>query len=254
MGTCPNCGLKKFRGPTIETCIVCRKQGCSNCITNFLLAVRSSPRVGRYDKAVYACSTKCAEEFRQMVFKAISLDEAIEARDYDQKQWNTNYYGMDIFDEACFQVLMKLNTQLVQENQCAGKRAYTVVSIQSPMFKKYHDDAVIVLAQKIEAVGRFSDAAHVYETYGMYDEARDLREKERTRQIIVKKTQVSVDLNALLQQVKDGGIVAVYRCPQCGANLEVGKDSQLEQLKVCKYCQAEIKAMDLADFLRTALS
>jgi DNA-directed RNA polymerase subunit RPC12/RpoP len=252
MGTCPNCGLKKFRGPTIETCIVCKKQGCSNCIHIFLLAVRSSPHVGRYDKAVYACSTKCAQKFSQMVYDAVPLAETIEARDYNEKQWDGNFYGMDAFDEACFRVLMQLNPQLVQENQCAGNRAYTVVSFQSPMFKKFHDEAVLVLAKKIVAAGRPLDAAHVYETYGMYDEARDLREKDR--QIIVKKTEVSVDLNALLQQVKDGGIVAVYRCPHCGGKLKVGKDSQLEKLKVCEHCGSEIKTMDLADFLRTVLS
>ena len=86
----------------------------------------------------------------------------------------------------------------------------------------------------------------------MYNEARDLREKDR--QIIVKKTEVSVDLNALLQQVKDGGIVAVYRCPHCGGKLRVGKDCQLEKLKVCEHCGSEIKTMDLADFLKTVLS
>lgn len=252
MGTCPNCGFKKFLGPTIETCIVCKKQGCSNCISIFLLAVRSSPQVGRYDKAVHACSTKCAQEFSQMVYEAAPLAETIEARDYNEKQWYSNFYGMDAFDEACFRVLMKLNPQLVQENQCAGSRAYTIVSFQSPMFKRFHDEAVLVLAKKIVAAGRPLDAAHVYETYGMYDEARDLREKDR--QIIVKRKKVSVDLNALLQQVKDGGIVAVYRCPHCGGKLKVGKDSHLENLKICEHCGSEIKTMDLADFLRTVLS
>jgi DNA-directed RNA polymerase subunit RPC12/RpoP len=208
--------------------------------------------VGHYDKAVYACSAKCAEEFAQMVFDAFPLAERIEARDYNEKRWDTSLYGMDAFDEACFQVLMKLNPQLVQENLREGKRAYAVVSIKSPLFEKYHNEAVLVLAKKIEAVGRPLDAAHVYETYGMNDEARVLREKDK--QVVVKKTEVSVDLNALLQQVKDGGIVAVYRCPRCGGNLKVGKDCHLEKLKACPYCNTEIKTMDLADFLRTVLS
>jgi len=250
MGTCPNCGLKKLIGPPIETCIICKKQGCSNCINIFLLNVRTSPRVGRYDKALYACTAKCADEFNQMVSDAANFDEAIEARDYTEKQWKGNFYGMDIFDEACFQVLMKLNPHLMQENVCSGKRAYTVVSLQSPMFKKFHDQAVVVLAKKVEEVGRPLEAAEIYETYGMYDEARALREKDK--QVVVKN--VSVDLNALLQQVKDGGIVAVYRCPHCGGKLRVGKDSQIEKLKVCEHCGSEIKTMDLADFLRTALS
>lgn len=252
MGTCPNCGIKKWFGPRIETCIVCKKEGCSNCISTFLLALRSSPRVSHYDRAVYACSTDCAEKFYQKVLDSIPLLEAIEARDYEEKQWYSSFYGMEVFDEACLQVLMKLNPQLVQENIIAGKRAYTVVDFKSPLFRKYHIEAILALAQKLKAVGRPLDAANVYETLRMHDEARELREKDR--QIISKRIDVSVDLNALLQQVKDGGIVAVFRCPHCGGKLKVGKDSKIEKLKVCVYCGAAIEAMDLADFLRTALS
>ncbi|MCJ7423499.1 phage terminase large subunit family protein [Candidatus Bathyarchaeota archaeon] len=70
----------------------------------------------------------------------------------------------------------------------------------------------------------------------------------------MKTTNVSVNLNALLQQVKDGGIVAVYRCPHCGGPLKVGKDTNVESLRTCEHCGSEIEAVDLADFLRSALS
>ena len=86
----------------------------------------------------------------------------------------------------------------------------------------------------------------------MYEKARELREREK--QIIVRRTDISVDLNALLQQVKDGGIVAIYRCPHCGGKLKVSKDTSVESLKVCEHCGSEIEAMELADFLKTALS
>ena len=36
--------------------------------------------------------------------------------------------------------------------------------------------------------------------------------------------------------------------------LKIGKGTSVESLKVCKYCSSEIEAMELADFLRTALS
>lgn len=65
---------------------------------------------------------------------------------------------------------------------------------------------------------------------------------------------ISVDLNVLLKQVKDGGIVAVYRCPHCGGKLKIGKDTSLKSLETCEHCGSEIEAMVLADFLRVALS
>jgi DNA-directed RNA polymerase subunit RPC12/RpoP len=74
------------------------------------------------------------------------------------------------------------------------------------------------------------------------------------KQVVVKQTVVSVDLNSLLQQIRDGGIVALYRCPRCGGNLKIDKETTIESLKVCPYCGSNIKAMDLAEFLRTALS
>ena len=83
-------------------------------------------------------------------------------------------------------------------------------------YKNFHDKAKATLAQNLERCGRVQDAAKVFEELRMYDKARELR--ERDRHIIAKKTDVSVNLNALLQQVKDGGIVAIFRCPHCGGN------------------------------------
>lgn len=72
--------------------------------------------------------------------------------------------------------------------------------------------------------------------------------------ITIKKIDISIDLNKFLKQVKDGGIVVVYRCPNCSAPIKVGKNTQIEQLSKCQHCGSEIEAMDIAAFLRTALS
>ena len=71
---------------------------------------------------------------------------------------------------------------------------------------------------------------------------------------IVRKMDISLDLNRLISQVKDGGIVVIYSCPNCGGKLKIGKDTSAESLNVCEYCGTKIEAMELADFLRTALS
>lgn len=115
-----------------------------------------------------------------------------------------------------------------------------------------------------EGVGRYEDAAklcweaaEICEFYKKYDKAKQMRDKARQlrakeKGIVVKKT--VVDLNKLIQQIKDGGIVVVYRCPHCGGKLKVGKGTSVESLKVCEHCGSEIEVMELADFLRTALS
>jgi len=86
----------------------------------------------------------------------------------------------------------------------------------------------------------------------MYEKAGQLKQKQK--QVVVKQVVVSVDLNNLLQRIKDGGIVVVYRCPNCGGNLKIGKEAAIESLRVCPYCGLGIRATDLVDFLRTALS
>jgi len=119
------------------------------------------------------------------------------------------------------------------------------------MYSYLYNKCKIALAQNLERCGRTQDAAIVFEELQMYDKARELREKDR--RIIVKNTNVSVNLNALLQQVKDGGVVAVFRCPFCGGNLKINKDTTLDSLKICEHCHSEITSMDLADFLNAVL-
>ena|ERR1035437_8202831 len=72
----------------------------------------------------------------------------------------------------------------------------------------------------------------------MYDKARLLRVKDK--QVIVKQTDISVNLNELLKQVKQGGIVAIYRCPHYNGTLKVNDKKSLESLKNCEHCGSEI--------------
>jgi uncharacterized protein with PIN domain len=77
---------------------------------------------------------------------------------------------------------------------------------------------------------------------------------EKDKQVIVKRTDVSVNLNELIKQIREGGIVAMYRCPHCNGTLKINNKTPLESLKTCEHCGSKIETVDLADFLRTALS
>ena len=112
-------------------------------------------------------------------------------------------------------------------------------------------NAKLALAQNLIQCGRPLDAASVFEELKLYDKARELREKDK--RIIIKRTDISVNLNALLQQFRDSGLVAVYRCPHCGGKLKVGKDTSIESLRTCEHCGSEVETIDLVDFLEKVL-
>jgi len=60
-------------------------------------------------------------------------------------------------------------------------------------------------------------------------------------------------LNDLLNQVKDGGISAIYRCPNCNGTVKINKETALDSLRTCEYCHSDIRTVDLIDFLKAAL-
>jgi DNA-directed RNA polymerase subunit RPC12/RpoP len=107
-------------------------------------------------------------------------------------------------------------------------------------------------ANDLERAGRFEEAARFYETWDLFDKAGAARAKGRG--VTITTRNISVDINSLLRQIKDGGIVAVYRCPHCGGKIKISKDSNLSTLAKCEHCGTQIEAMDLADFLKTVLS
>jgi DNA-directed RNA polymerase subunit RPC12/RpoP len=127
--------------------------------------------------------------------------------------------------------------------------------------KNYWDDIflpwfirkiILVKAQEFEKAGRYEEAANLYEMLKMPEEAGRLR--HRDREFVVKKIEVSVDLNSLLQQVKESGLVVIYRCPRCGGNIKISRDSSATSLTTCQYCGSEIATIDLINYLKTALS
>lgn len=77
---------------------------------------------------------------------------------------------------------------------------------------------------------------------------------ESKKEVVMKRVNISLDLNRLINQVQNGGIVAVYRCPHCNGPLKIGKDVSVELVKVCEHCGSEIETMNLVDFLKTVLS
>jgi rubrerythrin len=244
MVKCSNCGNEEvFLGK--KFCIVCGREGCEDCMDQILTFLVSGRGVFDW----WICSEECFNSFMGKLFSAVPCD-AISLNDYhgDPRFPLPESKVYEIFYNAIAYLVRNVDETLVATVRIVNKEKI----LQSELMKQFKRHLHLKQAENLEKAGRYEDASQIYELHGIYERAAQLRQKQK--QIIVKQTVVSVDLNNLLQQIKDGGIVAVYRCPHCNGNLKIGKETTIDSLRVCPYCGSDIRAMELADFLRTALS
>lgn len=115
--------------------------------------------------------------------------------------------------------------------------------------KELERKQAIEYAENLTKARRFEDAAKIYESLGMWEEAGRVREMAR----ISKRITVTVNLNKLLQQLKEGGITTTYKCPNCGAPINIDGNTTESALKFCSYCGAALKTTDLVDFIQKIL-
>jgi len=241
MGKCPNCGHRAIMLNAMY-CRNCHKEICDKCAI-YLFKIWSPDRI-MLDRW-YVCSEQCLEDFANQLEKKVSpkdvgISEAL----------------------APSKIPFLVRRALLDQGFSAGKGQFQVNFApigeldERPtgnlLWEKLQKHVRLMVVQNLITSGNFEKAAEIYEEFGMYEEAGKTR--ARGKEIRIKKTEVSVDLNSLLRQLKDGGVVAVYRCPHCGGKLKIDKTVSMDKLKVCEHCGSEIETMDLADFLKTALS
>jgi len=97
-------------------------------------------------------------------------------------------------------------------------------------------------AKEAETAGRYEDAAKIFEGIGMSGDAG--RTRGRGRRV------VTVDLNDLIRQLKEG---TVYRCPTCGGKIKISSSTQASQLSKCEYCGNVLRTDDLTKFINDIL-
>src|SRR2546422_886002 len=71
--------------------------------------------------------------------------------------------------------------------------------------------------------------------------------RRRARQQTV--TQVQVDINGLVEQIRKGGLSTTYTCPACKSPIAISGSTSPEALRSCAYCGSTIQTTDLARFL-----
>jgi DNA-directed RNA polymerase subunit RPC12/RpoP len=260
MVKCPSCGASSIFGFQTKRCVWCGKIVCDRCVPNWhgTLSVKISAEdsAGPAYETLGFCSDNCFYGFWGKVLAHPA--EYLIGTNIENFRNNWIMY----WNDSILTVLSANADTAIADKARKAVQIHSARFVAFPWFdssnkslwmaKQSADNARLALAQNLEKCGRTVDAAKVFEELRMYDKARELREKER--HIIIKKTDVSININALLQQIKDNGLVAIYRCPHCGGKLKIDKNASMDKLRVCEHCGSEIETMDLADFLRTALS
>jgi hypothetical protein len=252
MGNCPSCGASSFFGITTKECFWCGKIVCDKCVPQWHGTLTLKTQTSVLYQTVGFCSDACYYQFSDRIqqypkHKFVGTD----IQNFNAKVLNAWHEA--IFDAAAndFKATVRHATQF-HSDYAPAIPWWDSARKSLWIYVEFYNRAKLALAENLEKCGRTQDAASIFEELQMYDKSKALRESDR--HILVKNTNVSVNLNALLQQIKDGGIVAVFRCPFCGGKLKVNRDTTLDTLKRCEHCGSEITAMDLADFLKTALT
>jgi len=104
-------------------------------------------------------------------------------------------------------------------------------------------------AIRAEHAGRYEDAANLYEKLNFLDKARSLRERDKTTTV----RQVHVNINTLLDQMKQGSLVVPYKCPSCHANIKISGETTADKLTNCPYCGTTLAITDIEKFLSSIL-
>jgi hypothetical protein len=259
MGKCPNCGASYLLSNPFEKCNWCGKFTCLKCLPIWpdSFPVKTTLETGtsgaKYERIPF-CSKSCADSFWQTILKYPLTDIGTDIEGFEKNLRKLFYSAIlsalksdaNIRAEA----IDKVNRAIEKDTENFPFIPLSDCPKVATEFAKLGYNA---LALNLEKCGRTLDAARIYEEkLKLYDKARLLRQNDK--QVIVKHTDVSINLNELLRQVKEGGIVAIYRCPHCNGTLKVNDKTSLKSLKTCEHCGSEIETVDLADFLKTAIS
>ncbi len=100
-------------------------------------------------------------------------------------------------------------------------------------------------ARNLLEAERFEDAAKIYDGLGMWKEAGDAR-RHGKRNVV---TQVQIDVNSLIDQVRKGGLTTTYACPACHSPIQISGQTDVRSLRHCQYCGSVIQSTDLVEFL-----
>jgi DNA-directed RNA polymerase subunit RPC12/RpoP len=248
MTRCRACGAKElFLEKRI--CQGCNKEGCIYCIPISIF------RENRDDKLVEfsVCSKACLENFANRLFSWMQKFKISPDNDY--------YEPMHItYNEAS---LLHKDEVLSMRGGGAAFIIYYKRSmwkgvvpghfeIKYDVYDNLQKEIDILYARKYEIALNYEKAAELYEKWGMYESADKARAINNASNSFTIKN-IALNLNKLIQQLREGGIATTYRCPSCGASINISGETSAESLRFCNYCGTTLKTTDLVDFVQRIL-
>ncbi len=118
---------------------------------------------------------------------------------------------------------------------------YNLYFVEAEKCGDFSTDKDVALAEikKLEAQGKFEEAASGYDKWGMDEQAEAARRKM---------PKPSVDVGARVKDLAKAGQTLTYYCPHCGAALTVGAKATQVQ-KFCTGCRGDLSIIDLGKFI-----
>ncbi len=107
----------------------------------------------------------------------------------------------------------------------------------------------LIMARNMEKAGNYEKAAIILEKYRFWEEAGRMRRLDDQKVI----KHITVDMNALIDQVGTKGLAIPYKCSSCGASITIDKDSKQDGLKFCSYCGTAYNVEDMTKIIQLAL-
>jgi len=220
---CPRCGQSQF-GLGLMECQDCHKKVCSDCY--------------HYENGVGLCQDcrpKVIDKYRkEIMVNSGNICPACGSEGH-----------LEIISFHLFRKHDSRYDSLEQVYSGPIDYKYLLKCTSCSFIQDAKNMSLLSIAQKAEKAGRYEDAAQVYEQLNLLDKARKLRELNRTGTI----KNVNLDLNALIEQLRQGALVMPYKCPNCGGSIRIDKDYN-KGMKSCAYCGSPINTEIVASFLR----
>jgi|GEM_PF-2708933 len=230
MATCRRCrfsrlGLKQFK------CYVCGQDVCEKCRTVFGYTqefVYTAPSAPAYISGVPVGGSAGGYVPRPPVYYTVCSSTC-----FDRWAW-TKIAGGQV---------------PLTNGQVWTLAGFTLEAILAQRAVKMYQDHVrqtrLATAKSLVEAEDFEAAAQAYQALGMWKEAGEVRRMAR-RQVV---TQVHVNLNDLIEQLRKAGISTDYTCPACGGHIRISGETSLTKLASCEYCGSVMQTTDLVDFL-----
>lgn len=111
------------------------------------------------------------------------------------------------------------------------------------------DEFMGPLVKRLETTARYEDLAQLYEDFGYLVEAGRIRTFWRTQVI----KNITLDVNDMMDRLGSAGLAIPYRCPSCGATLNINGETGRAGIRFCQYCGSAINTEVVADLIKQAL-